>query len=239
MTTITRRLLPILLVTLIAACAPSEAAIQAAIQETAAAMPTPTRIHIPKPTNTPQPTITPHPIAALYGTWNGEYGVNMILQTDGHAVLMQDETITRITWRVMSGKLCFDYGDETRCHKYIQDYDDLTVISGENEIDYRRVELIAANTRSRETAMPAPHPAATRRSDTPVGGWDTDDGRAIVLAENGNFVVYFTDNTSMSGTWKLTGNQLCLKGDIGTNNCFSYSQNGNRMTLGDAVYYRR
>ncbi len=81
--------------------------------------------------------------------------------------------------------------------------------------------------------------SATEKRKAIIGGWDTDDDRALILAENGNFVAYFDDGTSMSGTWKLSGSKLCLTADVGAASCMTYSQNGNKMTLGDATYYRR
>ncbi len=103
-----------------------------------------------------------------------------------------------------------------------------------------RIAGANANATRRAENPSTPTPSTAPSNDTPVGGWDTDyDDRALILAENGNFVVYFADGTSMSGQWEQSGRRLCLMPDIGGETCFIYSQSGNTMTLDDATFYRR
>lgn len=109
--------------------------------------------------------------------------------------------------------------------------------------------LLAACGASTSRATPTPDPFKTfttvRNScgvcgtDSPVGGWEAADGRTLILSENGNFVVYFEDDTSMRGEWSLTGSQLCLTTSIGASSCFSYQQKVDAMKLDDAIYVRR
>lgn len=76
-------------------------------------------------------------------------------------------------------------------------------------------------------------------TNSPVGGWESANGRSLVLSENDNFVAFFEDNTSMSGTWQRSGGQLCLSPDLGGRICFSYEQKIDAMKLDDAIYIRR
>lgn len=102
---------------------------------------------------------------------------------------------------------------------------------------------------SRQTVVRTVEPAAALRevrnscgacgTDSPVGGWESTNGRTLFLAENGNFSAYFEDDTSMSGTWRLSGDRLCLSPDIGGDTCFDYEQKIDAMRLDDALYIRR
>lgn len=75
---------------------------------------------------------------------------------------------------------------------------------------------------------------------SPIGGWETEDGRALILAENGNYSAVFADGGTASGTWALNGSQLCLDPGIGDPICYRYEQKIDAMRLdGVAVYERR
>lgn len=37
-------------------------------------------------------------------------------------------------------------------------------------------------------------------TSSPVGGWETSDGRALILQDDGGFTVLFADGTSMAGS---------------------------------------
>lgn len=75
-------------------------------------------------------------------------------------------------------------------------------------------------------------------TNSPVGGWESTDGRSLILSENGNFTAFLSDGSSMRGTWSQTGNRLCLTtGSVET--CFQYQQRLDAMKLDDAIYTRR
>jgi len=72
-----------------------------------------------------------------------------------------------------------------------------------------------------------------------VGGWETEDGRALILSENGTFTAMFDDGPPMVGDWELGGGELCLLLDTGAQSCFSYQQKVDAMKLDNAIYIRR
>lgn len=76
-------------------------------------------------------------------------------------------------------------------------------------------------------------------TDSPVGGWESNNGRSLILSSNGNFVAYYEDGTSLAGEWEQTGRQLCLSLDIGSRSCLRYEQKVDAMKLDDAIYIRR
>lgn len=76
-------------------------------------------------------------------------------------------------------------------------------------------------------------------TDSPVGGWESEDGRALVLNEDKTFVALFADGTSMRGDWSQPGAELCLWPATGGRTCFSYEQKLDAMKLDDGIYIRR
>ncbi len=70
-----------------------------------------------------------------------------------------------------------------------------------------------------------------------VGGWEARDGRAIVLLEDGTFTLWLEDGTGFSGTWRESGNSLCLTSS-GLTECLAYEQAVDVMRLEEALYYR-
>lgn len=76
-------------------------------------------------------------------------------------------------------------------------------------------------------------------TNSPIGGWEAEDGKSLILSDNGNFVAYFTDGTTGSGRWKQDGAQLCLIPDLGRAVCYDYQQKTDAMKLDDAIYIRR
>lgn len=76
-------------------------------------------------------------------------------------------------------------------------------------------------------------------TNSPAGGWEAADGRALVLNYDGGFVALFTDGTSMTGEWDLTGSQLCLRPAAGGEVCFAYRQRVDAMQLDDGIYIRQ
>lgn len=76
-------------------------------------------------------------------------------------------------------------------------------------------------------------------TDEPVGGWETEDGRSLVLADNKTFVADFGDGSSMRGEWAKAGSSLCLLPNTGGQKCFDYTQRVDAMKLDNAIYIRR
>lgn len=75
-------------------------------------------------------------------------------------------------------------------------------------------------------------------TNSPVGGWETEDGRALVLDADGSFMALFDDGTSAVGTWEKSGNELCLSSFAGDEVCQPYRQLVDAMKLGNAIYIR-
>lgn len=76
-------------------------------------------------------------------------------------------------------------------------------------------------------------------TNSPVGGWESEDGRALILDADGSFIALFGDGTSMSGAWEQDSSELCLSPAVGGEVCNSYRQLVDAMKWGDAVYIRR
>lgn len=77
-------------------------------------------------------------------------------------------------------------------------------------------------------------------TNSPIGGWEAEDGKSLILSDNGNFVANFTDGTTGSGRWKQDGAQLCLTPSlVGREVCYNYQQKMDAMKLDDAIYIRR
>lgn len=76
-------------------------------------------------------------------------------------------------------------------------------------------------------------------TNSPVGGWESANGRALVLSDDGSFLAFFGDGTSMSGDWTRTGGRLCLSPDSGGRTCYDYEQKVDAMKLDEALYIRR
>lgn len=72
-----------------------------------------------------------------------------------------------------------------------------------------------------------------------VGGWETEDGRVLVLSENGTFTAIFDEGPPMVGDWQLGGGELCLLLATGAESCFTYQQKIDAMKLDNAIYIRR
>ena len=75
-------------------------------------------------------------------------------------------------------------------------------------------------------------------TNSPIGGWEAEDGKSLILSDNGNFVANFTDGTTGSGRWKQDGAQLCLTPSLGREVCYNYQQKIDAMKLDDAIYIR-
>lgn len=107
-----------------------------------------------------------------------------------------------------------------------------------------------------QSAAPTRSAAATRRAvtsdeftivrndcglcgtNTPVGGWESEDGRALIFDADGSFMALFDDGTSMTGEWEQSGDSLCLSSAVGDETCHRYRQLVDAMKLGDAIYIR-
>jgi len=76
-------------------------------------------------------------------------------------------------------------------------------------------------------------------TDSPVGGWEAEDGRSLILRENGNFTAFFVDGTTMSGTWLVGDTRLCLSPESGGQQCLRYQQKVDAMMLDEAIYIRQ
>lgn len=76
-------------------------------------------------------------------------------------------------------------------------------------------------------------------TDSPVGGWEAEDGRALVLRENGEYSALLPDGTTAAGTWFVGATRLCLSPDTGGQTCFEREQKMDAMKLDDAIYIRR
>ena len=71
-----------------------------------------------------------------------------------------------------------------------------------------------------------------------VGGWETEDGRMIVLSDDGTFTASI-DNSYMMGQWEVDGHDLCLTQATGAVTCLAYEQKIDAMKLDDAIYIRQ
>jgi hypothetical protein len=74
-------------------------------------------------------------------------------------------------------------------------------------------------------------------TDTPIGGWETYDGRIIIFREDGTYSFLDTGDLSHSGTWEFTGTQMCLT-TLGVRKCLGYVQRVDAMKLDGAIYIR-
>ena len=70
-------------------------------------------------------------------------------------------------------------------------------------------------------------------SDSPIGGWEAEDGRTLVLAEHGEFVLTAPNGVTTSGNWRLRDGEMCL--DL---LCLAYEQKVDAMKLGSRIYIR-
>lgn len=70
-------------------------------------------------------------------------------------------------------------------------------------------------------------------SDSPIGGWEAKDGRTLVLAEHGEFLLTAPNGVTTSGKWRLRDGELCL--DL---LCLEYEQRVDAMRLGSRIYIR-
>ena len=74
-------------------------------------------------------------------------------------------------------------------------------------------------------------------TSSPIGGWETEDGRMLVL--DADYTFFATDGpTSTSGEWERTTRELCLITEE-LRRCFAYEQNIDAMRLDEAIYTRR
>ena len=71
-----------------------------------------------------------------------------------------------------------------------------------------------------------------------IGGWETEDGRMMILSDNGTFTAS-VDDSYMIGQWKIDGNDLCLTLATGAVTCLAYEQKIDAMKLDDAIYIRQ
>lgn len=76
-------------------------------------------------------------------------------------------------------------------------------------------------------------------TNSPIGGWESTDGRALILSDDGSFLALFNDGTSMSGDWTRSGGELCLLPSTGGETCFSYEQKIDAMKLDNGIYIRK
>lgn len=76
-------------------------------------------------------------------------------------------------------------------------------------------------------------------TNSPIGGWESTDGRALILSDDGSFLAFFNDGTSMSGDWTRSGGELCLLPSTGGETCFSYEQKIDAMKLDNGIYIRK
>ena len=76
-------------------------------------------------------------------------------------------------------------------------------------------------------------------TDDPVGGWETEDGRMLILNSDKTFTADVGDGSTMRGDWAKAGASLCLLPNAGGQRCFDYAQKVDAMKLDDAIYIRR
>ena len=75
-------------------------------------------------------------------------------------------------------------------------------------------------------------------TDSPVGGWESEDGRALVLMSDRSALILTRDGKTFPGKWERNGFELCLS--IGEEHeCYAYEQNIDAMRLDNALYIRR
>lgn len=76
-------------------------------------------------------------------------------------------------------------------------------------------------------------------TSSPVGGWEAEDGRSLVLNDDGSFTAFFTDGTRARGEWTQPNDVLCLSPTGGGETCMRYRQRVDAMLLDEAIYIRR
>jgi len=76
-------------------------------------------------------------------------------------------------------------------------------------------------------------------TDDPVGGWETEDGRMLILSSDRTFTADVGDGSTMRGDWAKAGASLCLLPVSGGKTCFDYAQKVDAMKLDNAIYIRR
>ena len=75
-------------------------------------------------------------------------------------------------------------------------------------------------------------------TDSIVGGWESEDGRALVLMSDRSAIILTRDGKTFIGEWERNGFELCLS--IGEQHeCYDYEQNIDAMRLDNALYIRR
>lgn len=122
----------------------------------------------------------------------------------------------------------------------------LRLVDGSSTPDMVDIQAQDADVRARAAAE---NPYASFRTvinecglcgtDEPYGGWETEDGRTLVLSDNDTFIALFEDGTSMRGDWSLERGELCLQPAAGGETCFRHEQKIDAMTLDDALYIRQ
>lgn len=70
-------------------------------------------------------------------------------------------------------------------------------------------------------------------TDSPIGGWESEDGHTLVLAEDHTFLLTAPNGVEDSGRWRLKGEELCLDAL-----CLAYEQRVDAMRLGSRIYIR-
>lgn len=102
---------------------------------------------------------------------------------------------------------------------------------------------VVIRTRIAESGRTSDEPLRAVRNDcgacgtnSPIGGWETEDGRALVLGADHTFVALDGSSTT-SGEWERTTSELCLITEE-LRRCFAYEQNYDAMRLDEAVYVR-
>ncbi len=76
-------------------------------------------------------------------------------------------------------------------------------------------------------------------TSSPVGGWESANGRALILNDDSTFIAMFDDGDPMIGNWEKDGSKLCLSLATGAKSCFSYQQKVDAMKLDNAIYIRQ
>ena len=71
-----------------------------------------------------------------------------------------------------------------------------------------------------------------------VGGWESEDGRMLILNSDGSFMGN-SDDGPLFGDYTVSGGKLCLILATGAKGCFAYTQKVDAMKLDDAIYIRK
>ena len=175
------------------------------------------------------------------------------LDSDGTGVERWTDTDAELEfeWEVDGDQLCITYSDNSGdCRSFSIEGDRMTLETpgGVSRME-RWPEVGSGDNSADREAQSSPEPVGDPfevfqevrndcGTDSPIGGWETAGGDALVLSENGTFTAILGE-TNVSGEWTQDGDQLCLYPEVGDDICFDYAQKIDAMELGNEIFIRR